>query len=186
LACASAIVLGDSGRRILIVSTDPASNLDAVLDTSLGSRPTTVSRASSVDALNIDPEQAAFDYRERTVAPHRGVLPEQEVAFLSERLSGACTVEVAAFDEFALLLSDPEATAAYDHVIFDTAPTGHTLRLLELPAAWTGFLEATPGDVSCLGPLFGLKASASDMKLPFGRLLIHQPRPSFSSRGPTA
>jgi arsenite/tail-anchored protein-transporting ATPase len=158
LACASAIFLGDSGRRVLIVSTDPASNLDAVLDAKLGSRPTRVSRASGVDALNIDPERAALDYRERTVAPHRGVLPEQEIALLQERLSGACTIEVATFDEFALLLSDPEATAAYDHVLFDTAPTGHTLRLLELPAAWTGFLEAAPGDASCLGPLSGLKA----------------------------
>ena len=158
LACASAILLGDAGQRVLIVSTDPASNLDAVLDTSLGSRPTRVSGVPNVDALNIDPEQAALDYRERTVAPHRGVLPEQEIALLQERLSGACTIEVAAFDEFALLLSDPEATAAYDHVLFDTAPTGHTLRLLELPAAWTGFLEAAPGDVSCLGPLSGLKA----------------------------
>ena len=158
LACASAILLGDAGRRVLIVSTDPASNLDAVLETRLGMRPAAVIGAAGVDAMNIDPEQAARDYRERTVGPYRGVLPEQEVALLEERLSGACTVEVAAFDEFALLLSESEKTAAYDHVIFDTAPTGHTLRLLELPAAWTGFLESAPGDVSCLGPLSGLKA----------------------------
>ena len=158
LACASAILLGDAGRRVLIVSTDPASNLDAVLDTRLGIHPAEVIGASGVDAMNINPEQAALDYRERTVAPYRGVLPEQEVALLQERLSGACTIEVAAFDEFALLLSDPDRTTAYDHVIFDTAPTGHTLRLLELPAAWTGFLESAPGDVSCLGPLSGLKA----------------------------
>ncbi len=158
LACASAILLGDAGRRVLIVSTDPASNLDAVLDTRLSIHPAEVIGASGVDAMNINPEQAALDYRERTVAPYRGVLPEQEVALLQERLSGACTIEVAAFDEFALLLSDPDRTTAYDHVIFDTAPTGHTLRLLELPAAWTGFLESAPGDVSCLGPLSGLKA----------------------------
>ena len=159
LACASAVLLGDAGRRVLVVSTDPASNLDAVLDTQLGAHPRAVAGASGVEAMNINPEQAALDYRERTVAPYRGVLPDQEVALLQERLSGACTVEVAAFDEFALLLSDPEKTRAYDHVIFDTAPTGHTLRLLELPAAWTGFLEAAPGDVSCLGPLSGLKAA---------------------------
>ena len=158
LACASAVLLGGAGRRVLIVSTDPASNLDAVLDTRLGIHPTEVIGASGVDAMNINPEQAALDYRERTIAPYRGVLPEQEVALLQERLSGACTVEVAAFDEFALLLSDPDMTVAYDHVIFDTAPTGHTLRLLELPAAWTGFLVSAPGDVSCLGPLSGLRA----------------------------
>ncbi len=159
LACASAVLLGDAGRRVLIVSTDPASNLDAVLDTQLGARPKAINSATGVDAMNINPEQAALDYRERTVAPYRGVLPEAEIALLQERLSGACTVEVAAFDEFALLLSDPDRTVAYDHIFFDTAPTGHTLRLLELPAAWTGFLEAAPGDVSCLGPLSGLKAA---------------------------
>lgn len=158
LACATAIGLADRGLRVLLVSTDPASNLDSVLETRLGMRPAAVIGAAGVDAMNIDPEQAARDYRERTVGPYRGVLPEQEVALLEERLSGACTVEVAAFDEFTLLLSDPEKTTAYDHVIFDTAPTGHTLRLLELPAAWTGFLESAPGDVSCLGPLSGLKA----------------------------
>lgn len=158
LACASAVLLADAGRRVLLVSTDPASNLDAVLATPLGSQPTPVAGVPGLAAMNIDPEQAARDYRERTVAPYRGIVPTHEVALLEERLSGACTVEVAAFDEFALLLSDPERTADYDHVIFDTAPTGHTLRLLELPAAWTGFLEAAPGDVSCLGPLSGLKA----------------------------
>ncbi len=144
LACASAVLLGDAGRRVLIVSTDPASNLDAVLETQLGARPRAINGATGVEGMNINPEQAALDYRERTVAPYRGVLPEAEVALLHERLSGACTIEVAAFDEFALLLSDPDRTAAYDHIFFDTAPTGHTLRLLELPAAWTGFLERRP------------------------------------------
>jgi arsenite-transporting ATPase len=157
LACASAVLLADTGRRVLLVSTDPASNLDAVLGTKLANSPTPVSGISNLLAMNIDPELAARDYRERTVGPYRDVLPPQELKLLEERLSGACTVEVAAFDEFALLLSDPDRTQAFDHVIFDTAPTGHTLRLLELPAAWTGFLESAPGDVSCLGPLSGLK-----------------------------
>ena len=157
LACASAVLLADTGRRVLLVSTDPASNLDAVLGTKLANSPTPVSGISNLLAMNIDPELAARDYRERTVGPYRDVLPPQELKLLEERLSGACTVEVAAFDEFALLLSDPDRTQTFDHVIFDTAPTGHTLRLLELPAAWTGFLESAPGDVSCLGPLSGLK-----------------------------
>jgi arsenite-transporting ATPase len=139
------------------VRTDPASNLDAVLDTKLANSPTPVAGLPNLQAMNIDPEQATREYRERTVGPYRSVLPPQELTLLEERLSGACTVEVAAFDEFALLLSDSERTQEFDHVIFDTAPTGHTLRLLELPAAWTGFLESAPGDVSCLGPLSGLK-----------------------------
>ena len=157
LACASAVLLADDGRRVLLVSTDPASNLDAVLQTRLRNVPTSVAGVPNLEALNIDPEQAALDYRERTIAPYRGILPPLELALLEERLSGACPVEVAAFDEFALLLSDRERTASYDHVIFDTASTGHTLRLLELPGAWTGFLESAPGEVSCLGPLSGLK-----------------------------
>ena len=157
LACASAVLLADKGKRLLLVSTDPASNLDAVLDTELANSPTAVAGVPNLQAMNIDPEQATREYRERTVGPYRSVLPPQELKLLEERLSGACTVEVAAFDEFALLLSDPDRTQEFDHVFFDTAPTGHTLRLLQLPAAWTGFLESAPGDVSCLGPLSGLK-----------------------------
>jgi arsenite-transporting ATPase len=157
LACASAMHLADAGRRVLLVSTDSASNLDAILGTELANYPTAVAGVPNLLVMNIDSEQAARDYRERTVGPYRGVLPPQEIALLEERLSGSCTVEVAAFDEFALLLSDPNRTEEFDHVIFDTAPTGHTLRLLELPAAWTGFLESAPGEVSCLGPLSGLK-----------------------------
>ena len=157
LACASAVLLADAGRRVLIVSTDPASNLDAVLGTALGNTPVEVTGARNLQAMNISPEKAAAEYRERTIAPYRTVLPANEIASLEERLSGACTVEVAAFDEFALLLSDPGRSAQFDHIIFDTAPTGHTLRLLALPASWTGFLEAAPGEVSCLGPLSGLK-----------------------------
>lgn len=157
LACASAVLLADKGKRVLLVSTDPASNLDAVLGTELANSPTQIAGVPNLQAMNIDPEQATREYRERTVGPYRTIMPPQELKLLEERLSGACTVEVAAFDEFALLLSDPDRTQEFDHVIFDTAPTGHTLRLLELPAAWTGFLESAPGDVSCLGPLSGLK-----------------------------
>jgi arsenite-transporting ATPase len=157
-ACAAALALAERGRRVLLVSTDPASNLDEVLETKLGATPAPVAAAPALFAMNIDPEAAARAYRERMVSPYRGVLPDAAIRSIEEQLSGACTVEIAAFDEFSKLLGDAAATGEFDHVVFDTAPTGHTLRLLELPAAWTGFLEANVGGTSCLGPLAGLKA----------------------------
>jgi arsenite-transporting ATPase len=160
-ACATAIALADAGRRVLLVSTDPASNLDEVLGVALSPAPVAVAAVPGLWALNIDPVAAAAAYRERVVGPYRGVLPAAAVHSIEEQLSGACTVEIAAFDEFSKLLGDEAATAAYDHVIFDTAPTGHTLRLLELPAAWTSFIEANAGGTSCLGPLAGLGAQRS-------------------------
>jgi arsenite-transporting ATPase len=160
-ACATAIGLADVGKRVLLVSTDPASNLDEVLGVALAGSPRAVPGVPGLSALNIDPEQAAHAYRERVVGPYRGVLPPSAVASIEEQLSGACTVEIAAFDEFSKLLGDPATTAAFDHVIFDTAPTGHTLRLLELPAAWSTFIETNMGGTSCLGPLSGLEAQQS-------------------------
>lgn len=157
-ACATAIGLADAGKRVLLVSTDPASNLDEVLGVKLSSTPAEVPAVRGLSALNIDPEQAAHDYRERVVGPYRGVLPAVAIASMEEQLSGACTVEIAAFDEFSRLLGDRAATSQYDHVIFDTAPTGHTLRLLELPAAWSSFIDTNVGGTSCLGPLSGLRA----------------------------
>lgn len=135
LSCATGLALADAGKRVLIVSTDPASNLDEVLGVTLGQSPTAVPGSAGLFALNIDPEAAARDYRERMVAPYRGILPAAAIASMEEQFSGACTVEIAAFDEFSKLLGYPDSTAEFDHVIFDTAPTGHTLRLLTLPSA---------------------------------------------------
>ncbi len=157
LACATALALGDQGRSVLLVSTDPASNLDEVLGQTLSSSPTAIPGAPGVSALNIDPEEAARLYREKVVGPYRGKLPDATLRSMEEQLSGACTMEIAAFDEFARLLGDASATEAFDHVVFDTAPTGHTLRLLTLPKAWTGFLNANTSGASCLGPLAGLE-----------------------------
>ena len=157
-ACATAIALADAGKGVLLVSTDPASNLDEVLGVKLASLPSPVPSVPGLFAMNIDPEQAAKEYRERVVGPYRGVLPAAAVASIEEQLSGACTLEIAAFDEFSKLLGDPAATAKFDHVLFDTAPTGHTLRLLELPAAWSNFIETSVGGTSCVGPLAGLSA----------------------------
>jgi arsenite-transporting ATPase len=157
LACATAVALADSGRRVLLISTDPASNLDEVLGAALTSAPLRLPAAPTLWALNIDPETAAREYRERVLAPYRTTLPPALVASVEEQLSGACTTEIAAFNEFARYLGDPEATAAYDQVVFDTAPTGHTLRLLQLPAAWNQFLNTNTSGTSCLGPLAGLR-----------------------------
>jgi arsenite-transporting ATPase len=157
LACATAIRLAAAGKRILLVSTDPASNLDEMLGVTLSNRATAVPGADALWALNIDPEKAAEDYRERVIAPYRPTWSAAQLTELREQLAGACTVEIAAFDEFAELLAGDEASVPFDHVLFDTAPTGHTLRLLSLPAAWTGFLQSAPQGASCLGPHTGLK-----------------------------
>lgn len=157
IACAMAMALADRGGRVLLVSTDPASNLDEVLGVILSAIPSAVPGVAGLFALNIDPEAAAREYRNRVVAPYRGVLPDAAIASIEEQLSGACTVEIAAFDEFSKLLGDDEATASFDHLVFDTAPTGHTLRLLKLPLAWSGYIASSGADVSCLGPLSGLQ-----------------------------
>ena len=156
LACATAIALADRGRRVLLVSTDPASNLDEVLGISLTDHATFIPAIPSLFALNIDPENAALAYREKILSPMRGVLPEAALRSMEEQLSGACTMEIAAFDEFARLIGEEANTVDFDHVIFDTAPTGHTLRLLTLPKAWTGFFQSNTSGTSCLGPLSGL------------------------------
>lgn len=159
IACASAVTLADRGRRVLIVSTDPASNLDAVLGVALSPHPTPILPVPRLFALNIDPQAAAKEYRERLIAPYRGVLPEAEVARMEERLAGACSVEIAAFDQFSGFLGDDEVSRHFDHILFDTAPTGHTLRLLQLPVAWTAFLERNiSDDALCTGPRTGLRA----------------------------
>ena len=157
IACATAVQLADAGKRVLLVSTDPASNVGQVFSIQIGNQVTAVAEVPGLFALEIDPQAAAQTYRDRIVGPVRGVLPDDVVNSLEEQLSGACTTEIAAFDEFTALLIDSALTAAYHHIIFDTAPTGHTIRLLQLPGAWSDFLEAGKGDASCLGPLAGLE-----------------------------
>lgn len=158
VACAVAVWLSDQGKRVLLVSTDPASNLDEVLGTRLERQPTPILSIPHLFAMNLDPEQAAADYREKMIGPYRTLLPAAAITSMEEQLSGSCTLEIAAFDEFSRLLGDASATAPFDHVLFDTAPTGHTLRLLTLPSAWTGFMEKNSTGTSCLGPLAGLQA----------------------------
>lgn len=158
MACATAVQLAEEGRCVLLVSTDPASNLHDVLETKIGNEPTPIKGVTNLHAMNIDPAESARQYRERMVEPYRGVLPDEAIASMEEQFSGSCTLEIAAFDEFSRLLGDDSATSQYDHVIFDTAPTGHTLRLLTLPSAWSGFMETNTSGTSCLGPLAGLQA----------------------------
>ena len=161
LASACAVQLAETGRRVLLVSTDPASNLDEVLETRLSDTPTRVTGVPGLSALNIDPEAAAAAYRERMVGPYRSLLPEAAIRSMEEQFSGGCTVEIAAFDAFAALLAGTGVAGDFDHVVFDTAPTGHTLRLLTLPSAWSEFLSTNTTGTSCLGPLAGLEHNRS-------------------------
>ncbi|MGG0459716.1 arsenical pump-driving ATPase [Bacillus mycoides] len=155
-ACATAITLADMGKQVLLISTDPASNLQDVFEIELTNKPKEIPSVPNLQVANLDPETAAHEYKERVVGPYRGKLPDAVIATMEEQLSGACTVEMAAFDEFSTLLTNKELTSKFDHIIFDTAPTGHTLRLLQLPTAWSGFLEESTHGASCLGPLAGL------------------------------
>ena len=161
LSCATALKLAEAGRRVLLVSTDPASNLDEVLEATLTNQPHPIPGAPGLSALNINPVEAAATYRERLIGPMRGLLPAAALRSMEEQLSGSCTVEIAAFDEFSGLIGNPETTRDYDHVIFDTAPTGHTLRLMSLAKAWDHFLDKNTSGTSCLGPLAGLEKQRS-------------------------
>jgi arsenite/tail-anchored protein-transporting ATPase len=156
LSCATALKLVDAGKRVLLISTDPASNLDEVLGTRLTNHPTPIAESPGLEALNINPVEAAAAYRERLIGPMRGLLPEAALRSMEEQLSGSCTVEIAAFDEFSGFIGNPEASKDYDHILFDTAPTGHTLRLMSLAKAWDQFLDNNTSGTSCLGPLAGL------------------------------
>ena len=162
LSTATALTLADAGQKVLLVSTDAASNLDEMLGVALRNRPTPVSGAPGLWVLNIDPDNAAEAYRQRVVAQMGAAASETERATVREQLSGACTTEIASFDEFASLLSDD--AAPFDHIVFDTAPTGHTLRLLSLPKAWSGFLAGNDRGASCLGPHSGLKMQEERFK----------------------
>lgn len=157
-ACATALALSDRGESVLLVSTDPASNIGQVFGQTIGNQITTLSAAAGIHALEIDPEAAAATYRESIIDPVRGLLPQREIQAMTEQLSGSCTTEIASFNEFADLIADPDRTSDYDHVLFDTAPTGHTIRLLELPGDWSQFIEEGKGDASCLGPMAGLES----------------------------
>jgi arsenite-transporting ATPase len=163
VACAAALELAGRGKRVLLVSTDPASNIGQVFDITIGNTVTAIPGVPGLSALEIDPEQAAEAYRERIIAPVRGLLPEIKISSIAESLSGSCTTEIASFDEFTNLLTDTVTASAtdgyreYDNIVFDTAPTGHTIRLLQLPGSWTEFLATGKGDASCLGPMSGLE-----------------------------
>ncbi len=157
IACATAVTLADRGARVLLVSSDPASNLDAVLGVTLSSTPTVIPSVPRLSALNMDPHAVATTYREHVLSRYRGVVPDAEVVQLEEQLAGACTMQIAAFDEFSRFLNEDAATQHFDHVLFDTAPTGHTLRLLQLPLAWTTYIDHADTTALSTGPRLGLQ-----------------------------
>ncbi|WP_312652468.1 arsenical pump-driving ATPase [Aminipila sp.] len=157
-ACATAVTLADSGKKVLLVSTDPASNLQDVFDTELNNKGVPIKDVPNLVVANLDPVQAATEYRESVIAPYRGLMPDSVLNNMEEQLSGSCTVEIASFNEFSNFLTDEKAQKEYDYIIFDTAPTGHTLRMLQLPSAWSNFISESTHGASCLGQLSGLES----------------------------
>jgi arsenite/tail-anchored protein-transporting ATPase len=158
IACATAVGLADTGKNILLISTDPASNLQDVFQQPLNGQGTPIGEVPNLTVVNLDPEEAAANYRESVIAPFRGKLPESVINNMEEQMSGSCTVEIAAFNEFSDFITDKAKQKEYDHIIFDTAPTGHTLRMLQLPSAWSTFINESTHGASCLGQLSGLEA----------------------------
>jgi arsenite-transporting ATPase len=157
-ACATAVNLADKGKKVLLVSTDPASNLQDVFSTELTNKGTPIKDVPNLIVANLDPIKAAAEYRESVIAPYRGKLPDVVLANMEEQLTGSCTVEIAAFNEFSNFITDENAQKEYDHILFDTAPTGHTLRMLQLPSAWSNFISENTHGASCLGQLSGLES----------------------------
>jgi arsenite/tail-anchored protein-transporting ATPase len=157
-ACATAVALADTGKKIMLISTDPASNLQDVFNTELNNKGVAIKDVPNLVVANFDPEEAAAEYRESVIGPYRGKLPEVVLKNMEEQLSGTCTVEIAAFNEFSSFITDEKAARDYDHIIFDTAPTGHTLRMLQLPSAWSNFISENTHGASCLGQLSGLES----------------------------
>lgn len=158
VACATAVFLADQGQKVLLISTDPASNLQDVFAMELNNKGIDIPSVPGLTVANLDPLQAAAEYRESVIAPYRGLMPESVIANMEEQLSGSCTVEIAAFNEFSGFMTDTEIQKQYDHIIFDTAPTGHTLRMLQLPSAWSNFISQSTHGASCLGQLSGLES----------------------------
>ena len=156
-ACSVAVNLADRGKKVFLISTDPASNLQDVFNTELDGKGVPIDGVSGLMVANLNPEEAAREYRESVIAPYRGKLPDSVIANMEEQLSGSCTVEIAAFDQFSNFITDKYTENKYDHIIFDTAPTGHTLRMLQLPSAWSTFISESTHGASCLGQLAGLE-----------------------------
>ena len=163
-ACATAVSLADQGQRVLLISTDPASNLQDVFSMELTNKGTPIPAVPNLVVANLDPIQAAAEYRESVIAPYRGIMPDAVIANMEEQLSGSCTIEIAAFNEFSNFITDKEIQENYDHIIFDTAPTGHTLRMLKLPSAWSNFISESTHGASCLGQLSGLESKKAVYK----------------------
>ncbi|WP_252232108.1 arsenical pump-driving ATPase [Clostridium sp. ZBS15] len=186
-ACATAVSLADEGKKIMLISTDPASNLQDVFNTELNNKGVQINEVPNLVVANFDPEHAAAEYKESVIGPYRGKLPEAVLNNMEEQLSGSCTVEIAAFNEFSGFITDEKAANEYDHIIFDTAPTGHTLRMLQLPSAWSNFISESTHGASCLGQLAGLESKKEVYKNAVANLaddrkttliLVSRPEPS--------
>jgi arsenite-transporting ATPase len=153
MSCATAVWLAKAGYKTLLVTTDPAPNLADIFGQAIGHQITPIQDMENLHAIEINPDAASEEYRERIVAPLKELLDEKNLNVVREQLKSPCVEEVAAFDKFIEFMDDP----GYDVVVFDTAPTGHTIRLLELPSGWTETLNQNAA--TCIGPGASLQSA---------------------------
>ena len=151
MACTTAVHYADDGKKTLIVTTDPAANLSDVFEQNIGHQVTKIEGLDNLYAMEIDPDKASEEYKARSLEPMRDLFDDEMLKIADEQLSGPCTVEMASFDKFIDFMEDE----SYDIIVFDTAPTGHTIRLLELPVDWSKHIEESSkgSGQTCLGPV---------------------------------
>lgn len=136
VASLSSVYLADKGFRTLLLTTDPASHLHDIMGQAVGHIPAEIKGVRNLWAARIGQKEALHEYRERILGALKDC-DESARRSVEEDLNSPCAEEMAALEKF-IAYFEPKG---YDVIVFDTAPTGHTLRLLELPADWKGLID---------------------------------------------
>ncbi|MEH0147265.1 ArsA family ATPase [Corynebacterium sp. Q4381] len=147
VSAATAVRLAEAGKRVLLVSTDPAHNLGHVWGSTLADAP--VHLEPNLHGIELDPDKTTQRHLDTVAASMRHMMPERLHSEIDRHMElsrhSPGMHEAAMLERIAELVAELTDKRGYDHIIFDTAPSGHTSRLLELPeimSAYTGGLLA--------------------------------------------